>query len=220
MFLALPWGAIAGVSLWLVLVFSTALLVQRTTTTDPEIIRKIIHIGTGNVILLAWWWRVPTWMGVAAAVLAGLVTLISFWVPLVPGVDSVHRRSFGTFFYAVSIGVLMAWFWPQADYQYTVLGILIMVWGDGLAALVGQRWGKHPYALAGIHKTWEGSLTMAGVSGLLTGCVLGWTPLVLVVALVATLLEIFSYYGLDNLTVPLTTAGVAFWWQQIWLGSV
>ncbi len=211
-------GTVVGVALWLGLVLTAALVVQRTTTASAETIRKIVHIGTGNVILLAWWWRVPTWMGVGAAGLAAVVTLISYWVPLLPGIDSVNRRSFGTFFYAVSIGILMAWFWPQAHYQYTVLGILIMVWGDGLAAVVGQRWGKHPYALAGIHKTWEGSLTMAGVSGLVAGCVLGWTPVVLVVALVAAILEIFSYYGLDNLTVPLVTAGVAFWWQNLWLG--
>jgi len=118
----------------------------------------------------------------------------------------------------VSIGVLIAWFWPQAYYQYTALGILIMVWGDGLAAVIGQRWGKHPYDLLGIRKTWEGSLTMAGVAGLVTGCVLGWTPLVLVVAVVAAVLEIFSYYGLDNFTVPVGTAAVAFWWQQVWPG--
>ncbi|APB32703.1 phosphatidate cytidylyltransferase [Gloeomargarita lithophora Alchichica-D10] len=211
-------GAVLGVTLWLGMVLTTALVVQRTTTADPEIIRKIVHMGTGNVILLAWWWQVPTWMGVTAAVLAALVTLISYWVPLVPGIDSVQRRSGGTFFYAVSIGVLMAWFWPQGNYQYTVLGILIMVWGDGLAAVVGKRWGKHPYALLGIHKTWEGSLTMAGVSGLVAVGVLGWTPLVLVVAVGAAILEIFSYYGLDNLTVPLGTAGLAFWWQNLWLG--
>jgi phytol kinase len=210
--------AIGGVTAWLALVLTIAGVVAQRTTVAPETVRKIVHIGTGNVILLAWWWRVPTWMGIGAAILAAIVTLISYRVPLLPGIDSVNRRSAGTFFYAVSIGILMAWFWPHAHYQYTVLGILIMVWGDGLAAVVGQRWGKHPYALLGIHKTWEGSLTMAGVAGLVAGCVLGWTPLVLVVAGVAAVLEIFSYYGLDNLTVPVGTAAVAFWWQQVWPG--
>ncbi|MEN9217094.1 MAG: SEC59/DGK1/VTE5 family protein [Gloeomargarita sp. HHBFW_bins_162] len=211
-------SAVVGVALWLGLVLTTAGIVHRTTHADPETIRKIVHIGTGNVILLAWWWRVPTWMGVGAAVLAGIVTLISYWIPLLPGIDSVKRRSLGTFFYAVSIGVLMLWFWPPGQYQYAVLGILIMVWGDGLAAVVGQRWGKHPYTLAGIRKTWEGSLTMAGVAAVVAGLILGWTPLVLVVAVVAAVLEIFSYYGLDNLTVPLVTAAVAFGWQNLWLG--
>ncbi|MCS6783070.1 MAG: SEC59/DGK1/VTE5 family protein [Gloeomargarita sp. SKYBB_i_bin120] len=215
--LTIPWGAIAGVALWLTLVLGLALAIQRQTTADTETIRKIVHIGTGNVILLAWWWQVPTWLGIGAAIAAALVTAVSHWVPLLSVIDSVNRRSWGTFFYAVSIGVLMAWFWPNLQYRYAVLGVLVMGWGDGLAAVVGRRWGKHPYRLAGICKTWEGSLTMAGVAGLLTGCVLGWTPLVLVVALVAAVLEIFSYYGVDNLTVPLATAGVAFWWQRAWL---
>ncbi len=218
MFVNSTLASMAGVALWLGLVLTTAVMVQRTTTADPETIRKIVHIGTGNVILLAWWWRVPTWMGVGAALAAAVITLLSYWVPLLPGIDSVQRRSWGTFFYAVSIGVLILWFWPPGDYQYAVLGILIMVWGDGLAAVVGQRWGKHPYALAGIAKTWEGSLTMAGVAGLVAGLLLGWTPLVPVIALVAAVLEIFSYYGLDNLTVPLGTAAVAFGWQHLWPG--
>ena len=210
--------ALGGVSVWLGLVLTIAGVVAHRTKATPETIRKIVHIGTGNVILLAWWWRVPTWMGVGAAIAAAVVALISYRVPLLPGIDSVNRRSAGTFFYAVSIGVLIAWFWPQAYYQYTALGILIMVWGDGLAAVIGQRWGKHPYDLLGIRKTWEGSLTMAGVAGLVTGCVLGWTPLVVVVAVVAAVLEVFSYYGLDNFTVPVGTAAVAFWWQQVWPG--
>ena len=210
--------ALGGVSVWLGLVLTLAGVVAHRTKATPETIRKIVHIGTGNVILLAWWWRVPTWMGVGAAIAAAVVALISYRVPLLPGIDSVNRRSAGTFFYAVSIGVLIAWFWPQAYYQYTALGILIMVWGDGLAAVIGQRWGKHPYDLLGIRKTWEGSLTMAGVAGLVTGCVLGWTPLVVVVAVVAAVLEVFSYYGLDNFTVPVGTAAVAFWWQQVWPG--
>ncbi len=199
--------AIGGVSAWVGLVLTVAGVVAQHKTVAPETIRKIVHIGTGNVILLAWWWRVPTWMGVGAAILAAIVTLISYRVPLLPGIDSVNRRSAGTFFYAVSIGVLMAWFWPQAHYQYTVLGILIMVWGDGLAAVVGQRWGKHPYVLLGIHKTWEGSLTMAGVAGLVTGCVLGWTPLVLVIAGVAAVL-LTKWTGVLFLLPPLLAVPV------------
>ncbi|MEN9219022.1 MAG: hypothetical protein Q6J33_08460, partial [Gloeomargarita sp. DG_2_bins_126] len=112
MFVNSTLASMAGVALWLGLVLTTAVMVQRTTTADPETIRKIVHIGTGNVILLAWWWRVPTWMGVGAALAAAVMTLLSYWVPLLPGIDSVKRRSLGTFFYAVSIGVLILWFWP------------------------------------------------------------------------------------------------------------
>jgi phytol kinase len=129
----------------------------------------------------------------------------------------VGRKSLGTFFYAVSIGVLTAAFWQTAPY-YAVIGILVMTWGDGFAALVGQRWGQHPYKLGGIQKSWEGSLTMFGVSYVVSSLVLLgvqgnlWQTWVipLGIATAATALEAFSKLGIDNLTVPIGSAIVAF----------
>ncbi|MEO0540125.1 MAG: diacylglycerol/polyprenol kinase family protein, partial [Cyanobacteria bacterium P01_A01_bin.105] len=146
------------VLLWLGLVGGLSELARRQGY-GAEFTRKIVHIGAGQVILLAWWLPVPPWMGIVAAVVAALVALLSYQLPILPGINSVGRRSLGTFFYATSIGVVMAWFWPQFPY-YGVIGILIMSWGDGLAALIGQRWGRHPYQVLGQTKSWVGSLTM------------------------------------------------------------
>ncbi|TVQ06147.1 MAG: phosphatidate cytidylyltransferase, partial [Leptolyngbya sp. DLM2.Bin27] len=134
------------------------------------------------------------------------------------GINGVGRNSLGTFFYAVSIGLLTAIFWPLGLPQYAALGILVMTWGDGLAALVGQNFGRHPYKIFGNQKSWEGSLAMATASlvvGLLVlGLTAGFTPVVVgtavVVAIAATLLETLSFYGLDNLTVPLGSAALAY----------
>lgn len=197
---------------------------QNRQGSESEIVRKIIHIGAGNVILLSWWLRIPAWLGIGASILFSVVTLLSYQFPLIPGIDSVGRKSLGTFFYAVSIGVLIGCFW-QSYPHFAVIGILIMTWGDGLAALIGQRWGKHHYLLWGMQKSWEGSLTMLLISGVVCSLVLlsvyGSTGQVwliaLAVALVATLLEAFSKLGIDNLTVPIGTAAIAFWLSQMML---
>lgn len=189
---------------------------------ESEIVRKIIHIGAGNVILLAWWLKIPAWLGISASILFSAITLLSYQFPLIPGIDSVGRKSLGTFFYAVSIGVLTACFWQNYPH-FAVIGVLIMTWGDGFAALVGQRWGNHRYKLGGMQKSWEGSLAMLVISNIVCGLVLlsvyeqmGQILLIsLVVALVATLLEAFSKLGIDNLTVPLGSAGIAFWLSQM-----
>lgn len=183
----------------------------------PEITRKIVHIGAGHVILLAWWLMLPAWMGVGAAVIFAGVALVSYRLPILPGINSVGRRSWGTFFYAVSIGVLMGWCWPQGYPYFGVIGILIMCWGDGLAALVGQRWGRHGYEVLGEKKSWEGSLTMAIASALVVLVVLGglqgitWSLAIIAlgVAIAATGLEAVSKYGIDNLTVPIGAAAMA-----------
>jgi len=191
---------------------------KRYIETDPEIVRKVVHIGTGNVILLAWWLHIPASVGITASILASAVTFLSYRFPILPGINSVGRKSFGTFFYAVSIGLLIAWFWPLQQPQYAALGILVMTWGDGLAALIGQRFGQHHYKVWGREKSWEGSLTMALVSYFVSSLVLlgvqgnVWQTWVvsLAVALVATGLEAFSMFGIDNLTVPLGSAALSF----------
>ncbi len=206
------------VAAWLGVVGGVAEGLRRFAGADTEITRKIVHIGAGHVILLAWWLRTPTWMGLTASVVFSGVALFSYRYPILPGINGVGRQSLGTFFYALSMGVLTAAFWPPELFQYAALGILVMTWGDGLAALVGQNFGRHPYKLLGNAKSWEGSLAMALASFLVCLLVLGFATgftgavvgTAAVVAIAATLLETLSFFGLDNLTVPLGSAALAY----------
>ena len=211
------WLQVALASAWLGAVLLLAVIVSRYTAANSEIKRKVVHIGTGNVILLAWWLHIPAWVGITASILASAVTLLSYKFPILPGINSVGRQSLGTFFYAISIGLLINWFWLQQPY-YAVLGVLVMTWGDGLAALIGQRFGKHLYQIWGMNKSWEGSLTMVLVSFIVSSLIFlevqgnVWQTWVvsIAVALVATSLEAFSKFGIDNLTVPLGSAALGF----------
>jgi phytol kinase len=214
----LPLGVqVAIVLAWLGSVGLLAEWVYRRTVGGAELSRKVVHIGAGNVILLAWWLQVPQWLGITASVLFSAIAYLSYHVPILPSVNGVGRKSLGTFFYAISIGSLLALFWTQAP-QYTAIGILVMAWGDGFAALVGQRFGQHPYTLWGMQKSWEGSLTMAivsfGVILLTLGSVQGniWQIWLMagVTAAIATGLEAFSKFGIDNLTVPIGSAIACF----------
>ncbi|MGF1499841.1 MAG: diacylglycerol/polyprenol kinase family protein [Elainellaceae cyanobacterium] len=215
--------AVALVAGWLALVALVAIAIKRLDLGGSETIRKVVHIGTGNVILLAWWLQIPAWVGMAASVLFSIITLLSYRYPILPAINSVGRKSLGTFFYATSIGLLIAWFWTIGQPYYAVIGVLVMTWGDGLAALIGQRFGQHPYTVWGITKSWEGSLAMGLVSYLVSLLVLWgvqgmtiatWT-VPLAIALVATLLESVSKLGIDNLTVPLGSATIGFLLNQL-----
>ncbi|PZD72676.1 Phytol kinase [Acaryochloris thomasi RCC1774] len=215
--------ALAGA--WVVGVFGLAEYLKHQGKTDPEVNRKVVHIGVGNVVLLAWWFQFPTWIGLTASVFFSLVMLLSYRYPILSSTSGTGRKSLGTFFYAVSIGLLVGWFWPLALPQYAAIGILIMTWGDGLAAIVGQRWGRHPYQLWGMNKSWEGSLTMAGVSGAIVVLILLFTQgnswqiwvSALLVAVAATALESISKFGVDNLSVPLGSAALCFLCNELWL---
>lgn len=208
--------AIAG--LWLGLVGILATIVHYLPQTDSEMVRKVVHLGTGNIILLAWWLAIPAWVIEIAAVVFGALALASSLYPLLPSIDSVGRKSLGTFFYAVSIGLLSGYFWPLQLPQYAALGILVMTWGDGLAGLIGRQWGRHPYQVWGMKKSWEGSVAMGITSAIVSLLILlpiqTALPTAIVTAvlvgLVATVLEAFSKLGVDNLTVPIGSAALAY----------
>lgn len=213
------------VGVWLGVVGLISQGLYWTGKVSPEVTRKIVHIGAGNVILLAWWLQTPGWMGILASVIFSGVALISYWLPILPGINSVGRTSWGTFFYAVSIGVLTASFWGRGYPEFTAIGILTMTWGDGMAALIGQSMGRHIYKVWEMTKSWEGTSTMFIVSFMAGFCVLqtvygmSWNigAIALLTAAFATLLESFSKLGIDNLTVPLGSAFLAYWLSLWWL---
>lgn len=218
------WLQITLVVIWISFILLLSGLLKRFTQADAEVVRKVVHIGAGNVILLAWWLDIPAYISITASIFAGIVTLLSYIFPLLPGINSVGRQSLGTFFYAVSIGILVAYFWHLQQPQYAALGVLVMTWGDGLAALIGQRFGQHKYKVWGLQKSWEGSLAMLVASYIVSSLILLgvqgniWQTWIvsLVVAVVATGLEAFSIFGIDNLTVPLGSAALCLWLTQ-WL---
>ena len=213
-----PLGA---VFIYLGVLVAIADLLSRLVPNDRELTRKIVHIGSGNVILLAWWFNISRQVIVSAAIIAAAIAITSYIIPILPSIESVGRKSFGTLFYAISIGILSACFW-QTSPQYTVIGILIMAWGDGMAAIIGQRFGKHIYKIGNITKSWEGSLAMAGASFTVAELVLlsvegnSWQILLvsIVVAVIATILEAFSKLGIDNLSVPLSSGFICFFCLQ------
>ncbi len=198
---------------------------NRFTHLNAEFTRKIVHIGTGNIILFAWWFHIPALVVVIAAVIAAIIAILSYFLPILPSINSVGRKSLGTFFYAISIGLLVACFWHISQPQYAAIGILIMTWGDGLAAIIGQNFGKHPYQFLGSKKSWEGTLTMALVSYLVSSLILFsifgniWSIYLvsLIVAIVAASLELISWFGMDNFTVPVGSAAISFLLTNIWL---
>lgn len=200
----------------------SAELLSRTTNMSSELTRKIVHIGSGNVILIAWFGNIPGEIGVAAAIVAAFVALISYFLPILPSVNSVGRQSLGTFFYALSMGILIWWFWSIQQPHFAVLGILIMTWGDGLAAVIGSNFGKHPYQIFGNKKSIEGTATMFLVSLAIALLILSILPLLpwqqllisAIIALIATFLESFAQYGIDNFAVPVGSAAIAFFLSQ------
>lgn len=206
-------------------ILALAGIVQQFGT--KEQVRKVVHIGTGNILPIAWYFNFPEWFCLAMGCLFCVLAFLSYHLPILPIINSVGRRTYGVFFYALSITILIGCFWTIGAPQYGVLGVLVMTWGDGIAALVGQKWGKHPYQVWGNNKSWEGSIAMTVASFIVTVIVLvissGFSifiiPISLLVAVLATILEAVSPSGSDNLSVPIGSSSLAYFLSSFLINS-
>lgn len=181
----------------------------RSGKVQVEVSRKIIHMGTGA--LIAFWPFFLSWTAIQLASLALLiVVLISSKINLFKSIHSVDRITKGEILYPIGIG-LCALLEP-APWIFTA-AILHLAFADGMAAIVGVKYGKKTrYSLLSHGKSLAGSLAFFAVSLLIfvsammfishptTFELFAWF---LGASLVLTLLENISWYGLDDITIPI-----------------
>ena len=181
--------------------------------------RKFLHAMIGNLPFVIPFFTASIYPVLVAAPFV-LVTFIAS--PLSPfknlskkvkGLAEITEEGhhLGLVFYAISYTVLALLF---ASRPYIIAaGILPMAYGDSLASLVGERYGKTKYKLTA-NRSLEGSAAMLSI-GFVTVVVSlaffsafyplstsNWIVAALAVAAVTTLIEALSPKGSDNLTVP------------------
>ena len=202
---------------WMALVLAGAVLCRRLRPNQRELSRKIVHIGTGAVVPLAWFFEIPFVVALPVAAVITVVTTINHQWRFIPAVEDVDRNSYGTIAYGIAITTLLLLFWPtRAD--AVSAGVLVMALGDGLAGLIGRNVASPKWVLFGQTKSSVGTMTMAVVSGLVLIGLARWSgadlslPAALGMVAMATGLEQFSWSGLDNLSVPLS---VGVLWSQL-----
>jgi len=210
---------ISAVVIWLGLVFLTSAILRHFGH-EPELVRKVVHIGTGNVLPIAWWLHIPFEICLAAGILFSAIALASHYTNILPMLNDVGRKTYGVFYYALSITILVALFWEQHP-QYVAIGVMVMSWGDGMAALIGKRFGRHTFVHLGNQRSLEGSLAMFVTSMAVIVAILGFSQdlqwrnvmMSVPVAAIAALLEAYSPGGTDNLSVPLVSAFLSYFLQ-------
>jgi phytol kinase len=212
-----PWFGPVAVAGWLSLLAVLSRVVQRRWPDQPEWSRKLVHIGSGPVVLIAWWSGMDRWLALPAAAVVTLVAALNHRLRLLPGIEDIDRRSYGTIAYGASITLLLALLWP-AHAQAMAAGVLAMAFGDGLAGLVGPLVSSPRWQVLGQTRSLAGTATMglstAGALFAVAALAPATAPSalsLLTIAAVATTLEQWATAGVDNLTVPLAVAGLWLW---------
>lgn len=203
---------LALITAWLGAVFIFASLISKRWPQQQELSRKVVHIGAGFALPIAWVTEIPVSLALAAAALASSLALINHRWRLLASIEDVGRFSYGTVAYGASITILLAFFWPQRA-DLVCAAVLTMALADGLAGLLGANFSSHRWQIFGQTKSIIGTATMALVTLLVLALLLPNLPwhVVIAIATSATLLEQFSWAGLDNLTVPLLVGLMGAW---------
>jgi phytol kinase len=176
-----------------------------------EISRKLIHMTVGSFV--AFWpyflsWTQIVWLSAAFLV----VVIASKTLHLFAAIHQVSRRTWGEVFFAIVVGAVTFVTHDKAVYA---VAILHMSLADGLAAMVGTRFGeRHQYKVLGATKSLAGtvtfiltSLVIMTVFTVTTGSDTSVAN-VAIVPVAAALVENFGVFGLDNLLVPMLVAVV------------
>lgn len=182
--------------------------------------RKFLHIMTGNIAFILPLFETREIMAFLAAGPFILFTfLMSPYSPFksIRGKTSQAGHGLGLVYYAITWTVLAYLLFDHRE--IIAMAILAMSYGDGLAALIGIRYGKRKYTVLKDIKSYIGSIAMFLCTFLLLIiALLFYSELVttrvfvflLCVAGVATIIEGITPLGLDNLSVPFVTA-LMYW---------
>lgn len=202
---------------WMLLVLSAAVACRQQWPNRRELSRKIIHIGTGPVVLLAWWRAIPASIAIPVSVVVTVITAANHRWRVLPAIEDVDRNSYGTVAYGVAITLLLILYWPNQA-MAVCAGVLVMACADGMAGLVGRGMTSPHWIVWRQRKSMAGTITMGLVSAvvLLALVLISQSPLhplrVIVVCSLAVGLEQISRWGVDNLSVPLAV-GVSWAWM-------
>lgn len=205
-----------GIFVSFAFVFSVIFIAKFVERFGKEASRKTVHIAVSNWWILAMvFFDRPVWAAIVPACFV-VLNYLSYRFQIFDAMERDEgqgKGDLGTVYYALSLLILaVLTFGEGKNPLIGAVGILLMGYGDGFAALLGKRFPKGKYKIFGSTKTMTGNVTMLTVSFVVlmilfavTGQSSVWLPAIVIAAL-ATGIEAVTPLGFDNLTVPLLAA--------------
>jgi len=173
-----------------------------------EFSRKFVHITIGTFV--AFWPFFLSWNQIRLLSLAFIIIVaFSKWFGIFRAIHSVQRPTWGEVYFAIVVGLLTFVTHSKSIYAASLLQMSL---ADGLAAVVGVRYGKrHRYYIFSHPKSVPGTLTFLVLS---VGILAYYSvhshhlsaPYIAVLSVGSALAENFGVGGLDNIFVPLVIA--------------
>ena len=203
-----------GVLIFMVTMLWTVGRLTKIFGISAEVKRKIVHVVTG-LTSLSFPWLFSNPLPVIIMIAISLLTMAALRTSLISRysisqvLHDVQRQSYGEFYLLLAVGFLFMV--STGNPILYVLPLTVIALSDTASALIGTKYGKRRFAVAGGEKSLEGAVAFFIVT--LVACLVllilltdiaDWNIIILSVMIAAfcTLVESDSWKGLDNIFVP------------------
>lgn len=143
----------------------------------------------------------------------GIIFMIFFIILMVIAHKNVlipsERKSYGIALFAFAFAVLL---WSDLPLKSILFGAVVLAISDALAGWIGQKYAVRKIVFLSESKSWLGFTVFFISTAIIAIAFIGFSPVILIIALIPALSELFSYKGSDNLTIPIIAA---FWFNQM-----
>lgn len=201
---------------------------------ESKLSRKLIHIGTGPIFVLCWFFfnddPSARWL---AALVPFAITVQFALIGLgvikdQASVDAMSRTGDpkeilrGPLYYGIMFVALTLIYWRESPIG--IIALMMMCGGDGIADIVGRKFAsaKLPWSrdksIAGTVSVFLGGWLMSVVivfiyvsAGVFPGAFTDYLLPISVIALVGALVESLHYKDIDNISMTLASALVGHW---------
>ena len=188
---------------------------EKSEKLNSEFIRKILHIGSGiGGLALPFIFEKKSSVIILGAVFLMLLISIRIVKHKITGFKKVletkNRKTFGDIYFIISI--LGLWIASSEDKIMYSLPLIILMFSDAFAALIGEFYSKYKFDTGFGTKSVEGSVTFFLTTYFI--CInfflffsniksINIVLVSLLLSILAMILEMISWNGLDNIFVPL-----------------
>lgn len=218
---------LTGMIISIVFVFAVILaseILRKIWNLGSEFTRKFVHIGVSH------WWIAAMLLiddmryALIPPVLFVILNYYSYKKNVFKSMERQDKTDLGTVYFPISLVILILLTWKGGllgrDLRYFgAVGALVMGYGDGFAAIVGENFGRQKYCIFKSRKSLEGSIAMfvfslivsAVLLGIFRGADIFTLKVSFIVAVLAAMAEAFTPFGVDNITVPIISALAAYY---------
>ena len=183
-----------------------------------ETSRKFLHVSGGLTCLLLPTFFNSHWWILALTTSAFLLLLSTFIMNMLQSVHKTKRKSIGSVIFPIPVYCCFLAASSLHNNLLFYLPVSLLAISDTSAEIAGTRWGYFTKQFFNGQKTLAGTLAFFGTAILICFCWLWYYDLpvqsiiagAFVISIFASLAELFTLKGWDNLTIPLI-AGVIIW---------